>query len=210
MHLDALRRAGKIHHIGVTNFDVPHLEELLEAGVPVVANQVQYSLLDHRPEAAMVDLCRREEIALLCYGTLAGGFLSERYLGLPEPQPPLENRSLVKYKLIIDEFGGWALFQELLACLARIGARHSASLAAVASRYVLQKPQVAAAIVGSRHARHLAATLRVFDFCLDDSDLANIEAITGQAPGPAGAIYGLERVSGGSHAAIMRYDLSRI
>ena len=42
-------------------------------------------------------------------------FSSDRWLGAPEPAQPLENRSLVKYKLIIDDFGGWTLFQELLA-----------------------------------------------------------------------------------------------
>jgi hypothetical protein len=33
--------------------------------------------------------------------------------GAPEPTQPFENRSIVKYKLIVDEFGGWELFQEL-------------------------------------------------------------------------------------------------
>ena len=80
--------------------------------------QVQYSLLDDRPEHGLVDLCRKHGIHLLCYGTVAGGFLSDRWLGAPEPQPPFENRSLTKYKLIIDDFGGWDLFQELLRTLA--------------------------------------------------------------------------------------------
>ena len=89
LHLKALQDAGKIKHIGVTNFDVPHLEEILDAGVPVVSNQVQYSVLDHRPEQGMTKLCGRYGISLLCYGTVAGGFLSDRYLGASEPQPPL-------------------------------------------------------------------------------------------------------------------------
>ena len=58
---------------------------------------------------------------LLCYGTVAGGFLSERWLGIPEPQEPFANRSLVKYKLIIDDFGGWDLFKELLRTLVALG-----------------------------------------------------------------------------------------
>ena len=44
--------------------------------------QVQYSLLDRRPEVAMVDFCKERGIQLLTYGTVAGGFLSERYLGM--------------------------------------------------------------------------------------------------------------------------------
>lgn len=209
LHLEALRKAGKIKHIGVTNFDVPHLAEILEAGVPVVSNQVQYSVLDRRPEQGMVALCEEHGIALLCYGTVAGGFLSERYLGAPEPVPPFENRSLTKYGLIVDEFGGWGLFQQLLAVLKEIGRKHGATLTAVATRAVLQKRAVGAAIVGARDARHLAESLRLSDLHLDEADLEAIQRVTDQARGPAGDVYGLERVKGGRHAGIMRYNLNQ-
>jgi aryl-alcohol dehydrogenase-like predicted oxidoreductase len=209
LHLEALRGAGKVKRIALTNFDVPRMEEILEAGVPVVANQVQFSAVDRRPERGMVELCRRHGIALLCYGTVAGGFLSERYLGVPEPEPPFENRSLVKYKLIIDDFGGWGLFQQLMVVLQAIAGKHQASIASVATRYVLQKECVAAAIVGVRHARHLPDTLRIFSLVLDGDNVDSIERITYQARGPAGDIYSAERIKGGRHAAIMKYDLSR-
>lgn len=39
--------------VAACNFDTPHLRLLVKAGVPLVANQVQYSLLDRRPETAM-------------------------------------------------------------------------------------------------------------------------------------------------------------
>jgi aryl-alcohol dehydrogenase-like predicted oxidoreductase len=209
-HLETLRKAGKVRHIAVTNFDVPHMEDILEAGVPVVSNQVQYSVLDRRPERGMVDLCKRHGISLLCYGTVAGGFLSDRYLGVPEPTPPFENRSLTKYKLIIDDFGGWSLFQQLLAALKGIARKHGVSLATVATRYILQKEGVGAAIVGVRHAHYLPDTLRLFSFALDQGDLDAIERITKQAQGPAGDVYSLERVKGGKHAVIMKYNLNRM
>jgi len=207
-HLKALQDAGKIKYIGVTNFDVPHLQELLDARVPVVSNQVQYSVLDHRPEQGMVELCERHSISLLCYGTVAGGFLSDRYLGAPEPEPPFENRSLTKYKLIIEEFGDWELFQRLLATLRDIADKHESSIATVATRYVLQKNQVGAAIVGARHARHLPDTLRLFNFELDENDLTDIKRVANAAKGPAGDVYSLERVKGGKHAVIMKYNLN--
>jgi aryl-alcohol dehydrogenase-like predicted oxidoreductase len=209
LHLDALRDAGKIRYIGLTNFDVAHLEELLEAGVPIVSNQVQYSVLDHRPARAMVEFCQRHGITLLCYGTVAGGFLSERYLDAPEPDLPCENRSLIKYELIIDEFGGWELFQQLLRTMKDIGLRHGASIATVATRYILQKKGVGAAIVGARHARHLPDTLRLFSVTLSEEDMCAIETVINQAQGPEGHIYGLERVKGGKHAAIMKYNLNQ-
>jgi len=80
-----------------------------------LAHQLQYSLLDVRPENGMAEFCRKRGIALLCYGTVAGGLLSDRWLGRPSPAKLPSNRSLTKYKLIIDEFGGWDLFQGIAA-----------------------------------------------------------------------------------------------
>ncbi len=207
-HLADLQRAGKIRHVGVTNFDTPRLREMVDAGVPIVAHQLQYSALDRRPENGMVEFCREKGIALLCYGSVAGGFLSERYLGVAEPVDPLENRSLTKYKLIIDEFGSWELFQQLMQTLRRIADRHQATIAAVAMRYVLQKSQVAAVIVGARNASHLTATLAALDFELDAADLLHIEAVTGESNGLGGDTYSLERIKGGRHASIMKYNLN--
>jgi aryl-alcohol dehydrogenase-like predicted oxidoreductase len=207
-HLADLQCAGKIRHIGVTNFDTRTLRQIVDAGVPIIAHQLQYSALDRRPENGMVELCREKGVALLCYGSVAGGFLSDRYLGAPEPAEPLENRSLTKYKLIIDEFGSWDLFQQLLATLRHIADRHQATIAAVAMGYVLQKAQVAAVIVGARNARHLPSTLAALEFELDLEDLAQIDAITRQSRGPAGDTYSLERVKRGPHASIMKYNLN--
>lgn len=207
LHLKELQDAGKIKHIGVTNFDVHHVQEILDAGVPIVSNQVQYSVLDHRPERCMVDLCGRYGISLICYGTLAGGFLTDRYVGASEPKAPLENRSLVKYKLIIDDFGGWDLFQQLLEGLKRVGDRHGVSVAAVATRYILQKESVGAVIVGARNTRHLRDTVRLFSFELDEEDMVAIDRVTDRAEGPAGGVYGLERIKDGKHAVIMKYNL---
>ena len=134
---------------------------MLDAGVPLVSMQVQYSLLDRRPEARLVPLGQQRGVQLLCYGTLAGGFFSERWLGAPEPSE-LTNRSLIKYKLVIDDCGGWSAFQSLLQTLKSIAERHHTSIAAVATRWVLDRPGVAAAIVGARYADHLNDTLAVF------------------------------------------------
>jgi aryl-alcohol dehydrogenase-like predicted oxidoreductase len=208
-HLHRLQSRGKIRYIGVTNFDAAHLTEILDAGVPVVSNQVQHSLLDHRPQGAMTDLCQRYGISLLCYGTVAGGFLSDRYLGWPEPKPPYENRSLAKYKLIIDEFGGWTLYQELLRRVKAVAIKHQASIATVSMHYALKQRKVGAIVVGARHARHLADTLRLFSLDLDAEDLDAIREVTARSSGPCGDVYALERVKGGKHAAIMKYNLNQ-
>jgi aryl-alcohol dehydrogenase-like predicted oxidoreductase len=169
------RAAGRIRHLGVTNFDTPTLTALLDAGLPIVAHQVQYSVLDQRPGRAMRALCAARGVQLLCYGTVAGGFLSERYLGAPPPREPLENRSLVKYRLIVDEAGGWPQLQRLLGVLAEVAARRDCGVGAVAVAWVLQRPQVAAAIVGARHRAHLPATVAAAALVLDATEVAAID-----------------------------------
>ena len=210
LELDRLRRAGKIAHIGLTNFDTPRLAELVDAGVPVTSHQVQYSLLDDRPSHGMIDYCRSRNISLLCYGTVCGGFISERWLHKPAPTRDLANRSLIKYRLIIDDFGGWDLFQELLMVLAGIAARHATDIASVATRAILDRPTVAAAIVGATNAAHLKAHTEIGALRLEDADRAAIASVTDRRCGPAGDVYALERDRGGPHGQIMKYDLNAL
>ncbi|WP_342618929.1 aldo/keto reductase [Rhodoferax sp. GW822-FHT02A01] len=207
--LYGLQKEGLIAHIGGTNFDAAHTQEMLAAGVPLVSMQTQYSLLDRRPQGSLAALCEKQNMHLLCYGSLAGGFLTEQWLGQPEPAFPMANRSLVKYKLIIDEFGGWPAFQTLLQVLKAIAQRHAVSLSSVAVRWVLEQPGVAAAIVGARYADRLASTLEVFSFQLDAADRALLEPVLAAHPGPAGEPYSLERDKTGPHGRIMKYDLNK-
>lgn len=201
--LAEMRREGKIELLGTTNFDCPSLRRILDSGVPVASNQLQYSLLDRRPEHGMVDLARERGVALQCYGTVAGGFLSRHWLGVPPPEVPFANRSLVKYRLIIDEFGGWALFQELLSALDAIARKHRVSIAAVATRAILDRPHVATAIVGARTSAHLDDLLAIDTLRLDAADLAAIAGVTERAHGPNGDCYAIEREPGGAHSEIM-------
>lgn len=206
--LAELSDEGKIDLVGATNFDTPHVEAMAAAGVPLRSLQVQYSVLDQRPRAPMAQACRRLGVGLLCYGSIAGGFLSERWLGRPDPNGSLENRSLIKYRLVIEEFGGWPLFQDLLQALQEIATGHGVSLAAVASRWVLDQPGVAAVIVGARDRRHLEDTVAIGATRLSQADRARIDAVLARRKGPGGDVYDLERDRGGPHGAIMKYNLN--
>ena len=210
LELDRLRRAGKIARIGVTNFDTPRLKELVDAGIPITSHQVQYSLVDDRPNHGMAAYCREQNIALLCYGTVCGGFLSERWLGKPAPARNLANRSLAKYQLIIEDFGGWSLFQELLGALRRVAAAHDTDIATVATRVMLDRDQVAAAIVGAVNTSHLQAHAQIGWLRLNADELASIAKVIGRRQGPSGDVYDLERDRSGAHGRIMRYELNAL
>lgn len=178
--LSELRDEGKIRHVALTNFDTEHLRIMTDKGIRVVSNQVQYSLIDRRPEARMVKFCQEHNIWLLPYGVVCGGLLSERYLGQPEPSYyRLNTASLQKYKDMIDSWGGWSLFQELLHVLKQIADAHQVSIANIAMRYILDRPMVASVIIGARLgvSDNRADTLRVFDLALTQDDHQRIEAV---------------------------------
>ncbi|MGH7933097.1 MAG: aldo/keto reductase [Candidatus Binataceae bacterium] len=179
-HLADLQQEGKIRHLALTNFDTEHLRTITEQGIRIVSNQVQYSLIDRRPGMRMAAFCRDHGITLLTYGTVLGGLLSEKYLGRQEPRRgELNTASLQKYKNMIDAWGGWALFQELLAVLSRIAGKHRVSIANVGVRYTLDRPAIAGVIVGTRLGvvEHRDDNARVFGFALDAEDEAAIEAV---------------------------------
>jgi len=208
--LKELQQAGKINLISCTNFNTLATRALVESGIPISTVQVQYSLLDNRPEKDLINFCKQNNIHLLCYGAVAGGFLSERWLGAPEPIPPYENRSMVKYKLVIDEFGGWDLFQSLLQTLDRIARQHDVTITNVATRYVMEHDGVGAVIIGARDSKHIQENIRLFKFALTPADYKAIEKVLSQSKGLPGDVFDIERIKDGPHGSIMRYNLNLI
>jgi len=207
--LDELRQAGKINKVSLTNFDTDHLLAIVAEGIPITSLQLQYSLLDRRPEMRMVAAAPEHNVALLTYGTVAGGFLGDAWLGKCDPSGALENRSLTKYKLIIDDFGGWELFQELLRTLRRIADKHGVDIATVASAAILRRPGVAAVIVGARTRDHLAANLAIGSLLLDADDLQQIGTVLAKSMPLDGDVYTLERDRTSKHGSIMKYNLNK-
>ncbi len=149
--LARLQGEGRIRHLGLTNFNTDHLRLMLKHGLRIASNQVCFSLLDRRAAEDMSDICREHDVKLLAYGTLGGGFLSERWLGKSEPlAPDIADWSKMKYKRFIAAIGGWEALQAILAAAAAIARKHRVSIANVATRWVLDQPAVAAVIVGAR------------------------------------------------------------
>lgn len=193
--LAALKDEGLIAHLGTTNFDTGHLNVLIRQGIPILTNQVSFSLLDRRAAGAMSAFCLAHGVQLLAYGTLAGGLLSERWLGVPEPGTgTLSDWSKSKYKRFVDAAGGWAVFQGILKAADGVAKRHGVSIANVATRWVLDHPAVAAVIVGARlgENQHRNDNRRAFDVALDDRDRAALDAALAAAqpiPGDCGDEY---------------------
>ena len=193
--LQELKEEGLIRHLGLTNFDTAHLRIALHSGIEIVSNQVCFSLLDQRARHEMSKLCQESDVKLLAFGTLAGGFLTERWLGKPEPTwEDLETWSQMKYKRFIDVAGGWEPFQNLLRAVESVARRLGVSMANVATRYILEQPAVGGVIVGARlgKSEHIEDNLRLFEFSLDETSRSEIEEALAQMqpiPGDCGDEY---------------------
>ncbi len=173
--LQALRSEGLIGYLGVTNFDTDHLRVLAGQGIEIATNQVCFSLLDRRAAEEMSAYCLDNRIKLLAYGTLAGGFLGDKWLGAADQTASdIGDWSKLKYRRFIDAIGGWDIFQGILGVVAGVAEKHDVSIANVATRWILEQPAVGAIIVGARlgEREHRGDNLRVFSFSLDDEDRA--------------------------------------
>lgn len=197
-HLSTLQSRGKIAHLGLTNTDAAHLEMLLDTGFNIATNQVSCSVIDLRAvRGRMSRLCASRGVGLLCYGTLLGGFISEKWLGQPEPEDAdALNWSLRKYLRFIQAAGGWAVFQAVLAALDSVASKHGVPIPAVATRWVLDVPAVKAVIVGTRLSvgseQYIAQNLLAFSFELDDEDrsiIAKAQEGLRDIPGDCGDEY---------------------
>ncbi|GKU22420.1 unnamed protein product [Fusarium langsethiae] len=183
-YIDALQYLAedkRVARIGLCNFDTEHLEQVVESGIKIWTNQVQFSLIDSRPTVKMADACLRHDIKLLTYGTLCGGFIADKWLNQPEPDVYDANitPSQRKYYEMICSWGGWGLFQELLSILRTIATKHKVNISNIATRWVLDFPYVGAVIIGARvgMSEHTGDNATTLGWSLDNDDRNVIEQV---------------------------------
>ena len=219
-YIDALsslakcQEMGMIRHIALTNFDAAHVRICVASGLLVLWNQVHCSLLDTRSSKTMTTTCgtmktlQNEPCKLIVYGSLAGGYLTDKWLGKKEPENLNESNNTwmeMKYKRFIDEWGGWNLFQDLLIVLRQIadnitaemvsnsryyegeGAVKKLNIANIAMKWVEQQPHVSAVIVGARLGEnsHILDNQSIFSFELDEEHLDIIHSVLKKAKTPS-------------------------
>ncbi|CZT21885.1 related to protein priB [Ramularia collo-cygni] len=180
--LNYLQNDPRVRALGLCNFDTHHMRKILDSGINISTNQVQFSLIDSRPLMHMAEVCKKHNVKLLTYGTLLGGFLAEKWLGKAEPASLFAESitpSQRKYYEMILNWGSWVLFQELLEVLNRIARRYGVSVSNVATRWVLDFEIVGAVIVGTRWgvSDNAGDNLKVYGLNLDDTDRDGIESV---------------------------------
>jgi aryl-alcohol dehydrogenase-like predicted oxidoreductase len=175
-----LQRAGKIRHIGVSNFDVGQLERAAKLAT-IASLQPPYSMLRRGIEAELLPWCQAHNIGVIVYspmlsGLLTGSMTRERAASLPADDWRRRNPEFQEPKLSRN----LALIEELRA----IGAPHHRSPGEVAIAWTLRLPAVTGAIVGSRSASQIEGVIGAATFRLSDAEIARIEQALGKVTAP--------------------------
>jgi aryl-alcohol dehydrogenase-like predicted oxidoreductase len=178
--LEQLQQQGKIRAIGVSNFGVGDLSDMV-ALTRCASDQLPYGLLWRVIEREIVPLCRREEVGIMCYSPLAQGLLTGRYRsadevpdGLARTRHYASTRPLAKH----GEPGCEAEVFEAIAAVRAIAEELDQSMAAVALAWVRQQPGVTSFLVGARSPAELAWNLPSLQLALSDEVLVRLEAAT--------------------------------
>jgi aryl-alcohol dehydrogenase-like predicted oxidoreductase len=149
--------AGRVRHVGTSNFPAETLTRLLELSQSgryprIAAEQLRYNLVNRAEyEAAVRDLALQESLGILCYSPLASGFLTGKYTR--DRDHPGSDRLRFVSQYFTEP--GWLLTDEL----SKIAAARAVTPAAVALAWLLAQPGVSAVIVGTNSLDHLRRAL---------------------------------------------------
>ena len=180
---DDLVRAGKVLYVGVSEWRAEQIAAALkvadELGLDrIVSNQPQYNMLWRVIEAEVVPLCEKEGIGQLVFSPIAQGVLTGKYA--PGAAPPAESRAT-------DPSGStfikrWLTDETLKAVqqLEPLAEQAGLSLAQLAVAWVLQNPNVSAAIIGATRPEQVRENVKAAGVRLDPGLMSRIDEALGQ------------------------------
>ena len=172
--LDLLVKSGKVRYIGCSNLMAWQMMKMLGVSEKLnlekfVTTQLYYSIGTRDIEHELVPLCLDQNMGILCWSPLSGGFFSGKYRkGQPLPQD--SRRSNPNAESLrwwpVDENNGYAIIEKL----DRISKSNNASIAQTALSFILKKPAVTAVIVGAKTMTQLLDNVKASDLELSDAD----------------------------------------
>lgn len=168
--------AGKVKAVGVSNYSAEQLREahaaLAKRGIPLASNQVEYSLLNRKPEVdGVLDACRELGITLIAQTPLAGGRLTGKYSA--------QNRAGGFFRRVLPQYSRRALeeMQPVIKLLREIGERHSKTPGQVALRWLIENP-VVLPIPGAKNGRQAADNAEALSFSLTAEEVEMLNQVT--------------------------------
>lgn len=164
--MERLVTDGKVHYIGVSNFDVGQLKRANEglSRCEVIANEVKYNLLEREVENEVLPFCQKENIAMLAYGPLARGLLTGRFMD--------------QHRISDDDWrsGDWFFEGEsfkkgldMVSVLKEIGAEYRKTAGQVAINWLLGKRMVFP-VFGASSVEQVAENCGATDWRMDERD----------------------------------------
>jgi aryl-alcohol dehydrogenase-like predicted oxidoreductase len=178
--MNALVDEGKAREVGCSNLDADQLSESADIARshglrPFLANQIQYSLLHRAPEFdGSIEVCERDNVALLPYYPLASGMLT----GKAQRGQPIEGR------LQMERYQGFLTDSnfEVVEALRGFVAERNISLVQAALGWLLAQPSVPFVTAGATKPEQVTANAAAATWSPSTADLAALDAITGQTP----------------------------
>lgn len=178
--LEALKRAGKLRAIGLSNFGALDLADALAISKPTT-NQLPYSLLSRAIEFEIVPACREAGVGVICYspllfGLLAGGY--ERADQVPDGRARSRHFSPARKLIRHQEAGCERETFEAIAEIRRIAQRLSVPMSDLAAAWLLHQPSVTTVLTGIRRPEQAAANVKAVSLELDRETLAELDRVT--------------------------------
>jgi aryl-alcohol dehydrogenase-like predicted oxidoreductase len=178
--LDALRRQGKIRHVGVSNFGPKDLASALEVAAPV-SNQLPYSLLSRAIEYEIVPACVQAGVGVLCYSPLLWGLLAGTYASADEvPEGRARSRHFSPARKLIrhQEAGCERETFEAIAAIREISEQLGVSMSDLSVAWLLHQPGVSAVLAGIRRPDQATRNARAAELVLEPAVLAELARVT--------------------------------
>ncbi|HWA09688.1 MAG TPA: aldo/keto reductase [Opitutaceae bacterium] len=179
--LGALQREGKIRHIGVSNFGVRQLQEVLDLGVEIAANELPYNLLMRGIELELLPFCRSRGIAVIGYMTLMQGVLAGDFASFDE-LPPIRTRTRHFSGRRAGSRHGEAGFETetfaALQAIRTIARDENLPLSDLALAWALANPALSCVLAGCRNSAQLEENARALRVKLSVATIDRLNAAT--------------------------------
>jgi aryl-alcohol dehydrogenase-like predicted oxidoreductase len=179
---DDLVRQGKVLYVGVSEWRAEEIQAAVDIAADlgldrIVSNQPQYSMLWRVIEAEVVPTCESNGIGQIVWSPMAQGVLSGKYL--PGQPAPAGSRATDPHGA---NFIKRLMSDEILTAVQRlepIAADHGLSMAQLALAWVLQNPNVSAAIIGATRPEQIADNVKASGVVLAEDVLLAIDEALG-------------------------------
>jgi len=168
-----LVKEGKVRYAGVSNFNIEQLKRI-QSLHPVASLQPPYSMLERGIEDKMLDYCRENNMGVIVYtpmqqGLLSGKFTRERLQNLPAGD--------LRHRDPHFEEPQFSANLELAEALYPIAQKSGRTVAQLAIAWVLRRPEVTAAIVGTRRPSQIEETVLAGNWVLSGEDISAIDRL---------------------------------